>query len=225
MNYYDPQLIAANQDFARRILTHVNPYTKRSYADEPGVGAVEITNENSLLGMWLDGSFLPNFPPAINSRYARTGTHGSKPNIRLTKLRAAWTELNNPLDPNDVLAQPYPPNIINPNAPDSRMEIGMNSMRRFKFKSDSGAAADVDLDPLGGPTINGFVRPGLSMLLKSIGNEKWGFHSTATASICRIASRIPCPSGRAPHLRAAFLSTSGAISSHTRFWASPVLPI
>ncbi len=49
VNLFDPQLIRLQRDFSRAILTHVNPYTKRALQDEPGVCALEMTNENSLL--------------------------------------------------------------------------------------------------------------------------------------------------------------------------------
>ncbi|MGL4943394.1 MAG: carbohydrate binding domain-containing protein [Thermoguttaceae bacterium] len=50
-NYYRP-LIDANKEYARDILTHVNPYTKNAYKDEPCVAMIEINNENSILCMW-----------------------------------------------------------------------------------------------------------------------------------------------------------------------------
>lgn len=174
VNYFDEKLISAHQDFARQILQHVNPYTGRAYADEPGVCAVEVTNENSILGMWLDGSF-SKIPEPYAKPLLDKWNAWLKARYDDASLRAAWTERGDALNPNDILALPYPSNIVNPYAPDARLTIGMNSMRRFKFKADTGAQAELDLDPLGGPTINGFVRPGLSTLLKSLGDEKWGF--------------------------------------------------
>ena len=47
---FDPKLIELQKDFARQLLTHVNPFTKLSYVDDPAVAFVEINNENSLLG-------------------------------------------------------------------------------------------------------------------------------------------------------------------------------
>jgi len=43
------QMVRMQRDYARALLTHVNPYTRTSYAKEPGVAIVEINNENSLL--------------------------------------------------------------------------------------------------------------------------------------------------------------------------------
>jgi len=44
-------LIAANQKYARDLLTHVNAYTKARYADEAAVAVVEINNEDTLF-LW-----------------------------------------------------------------------------------------------------------------------------------------------------------------------------
>jgi len=45
---YDPRLIELLKEFSKTILTHVNPYTKTEYRNEPAVAIVEILNENAL---------------------------------------------------------------------------------------------------------------------------------------------------------------------------------
>ncbi len=45
---YDPRLIELQKEYARQILTHVNPYTKNEYRNEPAMAIVEILNENGL---------------------------------------------------------------------------------------------------------------------------------------------------------------------------------
>lgn len=45
---FDPRLIELQKEYARQILTHVNPYTKTEYRNEPAVAIVEILNENGL---------------------------------------------------------------------------------------------------------------------------------------------------------------------------------
>ena len=55
VTYFDPTLIALQKEYARELLTHVNPYTYRSLANDPVMALVEITNENSLFRMWRDG--------------------------------------------------------------------------------------------------------------------------------------------------------------------------
>lgn len=49
---FDRRLIELQKDYARQILTHVNPYTKRAYVDEPGVALVEIVNEDAIYLGW-----------------------------------------------------------------------------------------------------------------------------------------------------------------------------
>lgn len=48
LTLYDPQLIELEKEYARNLLTHVNPYTKTAYKDEPAIAIVEILNENGL---------------------------------------------------------------------------------------------------------------------------------------------------------------------------------
>jgi len=52
---FDPRMIELQKDYARRLLGHRNPYTGRTYAEDPAVVIVELTNENSLFGGWTSG--------------------------------------------------------------------------------------------------------------------------------------------------------------------------
>jgi hypothetical protein len=45
----------AQQEYARKLLSHRNPYTEMTYAEDPAVAFVEINNENGLLHAWLGG--------------------------------------------------------------------------------------------------------------------------------------------------------------------------
>lgn len=56
MGAVDAGFEKANIEFARFLLQHVNPYTTRAYKSEPGVCAIEVDNESSVLTNWLDGS-------------------------------------------------------------------------------------------------------------------------------------------------------------------------
>ncbi|HKW28120.1 MAG TPA: hypothetical protein VJT54_02210 [Verrucomicrobiae bacterium] len=49
---FDRRLIELEKDYARQLLTHVNPYTKRAYVDDPGVAIVEIVNEDAIGVGW-----------------------------------------------------------------------------------------------------------------------------------------------------------------------------
>lgn len=48
VSLYDPKLIALQEEYARELLTHYNPYTKREYRSDPAVAIVEINNENAI---------------------------------------------------------------------------------------------------------------------------------------------------------------------------------
>ncbi|MHC4728037.1 MAG: carbohydrate binding domain-containing protein, partial [Planctomycetota bacterium] len=61
-NIFTPALIDAQKQFARQMLTHINPYRKVRYADDPAVAFVEITNENSFF-MWASENTLRTLPP------------------------------------------------------------------------------------------------------------------------------------------------------------------
>ena len=53
---FDRRMIQLDKNYAHDLLTHVNPYTGLSYADDPAVAVIEINNENSLVGFpWGDG--------------------------------------------------------------------------------------------------------------------------------------------------------------------------
>lgn len=49
--FYRPY-IEMQKDYAKKLLTHRNPYTATTYAEEPAVAFVEVNNENSLLSSW-----------------------------------------------------------------------------------------------------------------------------------------------------------------------------
>lgn len=48
ISLYDPKLIELQKEYARELLTHYNPYTKREYRDDPAVAIVEINNEDAI---------------------------------------------------------------------------------------------------------------------------------------------------------------------------------
>jgi hypothetical protein len=51
--YIGDRLIEMQKDYARRLLTHYNPYTKTRYSEEPAIVTVEIVNENSMYEFWF----------------------------------------------------------------------------------------------------------------------------------------------------------------------------
>ncbi len=97
LDNFEPRMIELQKDYARDLLTHVNPYTGNAYVDEPCVAMVEITNEDSALRFAL-GNTLHTLPEPyattlsglwhdwLREQYADTNA-----------LRVAWDEGSEPL--------------------------------------------------------------------------------------------------------------------------------
>ncbi len=49
---FEPTFIEHQRWFARELLTHRNPYTGMTYAEDPAIPIVEINNENSIMHVW-----------------------------------------------------------------------------------------------------------------------------------------------------------------------------
>jgi hypothetical protein len=87
---FSAAMIAAQKDFARALLGHVNPYLGTSYAQEPAVAFVEINNENALLFEWqtggLDGIAAP-YREELSAHWTQwlTAKHGKN-------LAAVWSQ-------------------------------------------------------------------------------------------------------------------------------------
>ncbi len=54
---FDRRMILLQKNYAHDLLTHVNPYTHLSYAQDPDIAVVEINNENSLVGDGWNGIY------------------------------------------------------------------------------------------------------------------------------------------------------------------------
>ncbi len=52
IDQFYPPYIEMQKDYAKKLLTHKNPYTGNTYAEEPAVAFVEVNNENSLMSNW-----------------------------------------------------------------------------------------------------------------------------------------------------------------------------
>jgi hypothetical protein len=94
---FTPQLVDAQKQYARDLLGHVNAYRKVRYADDPAVGFVEITNEDSFF-MW-DGEeklrALPEFYARILREKYAAWLKGRYQDT--AGLRAAWAKGAEPL--------------------------------------------------------------------------------------------------------------------------------
>ncbi len=93
---FDRRMILLQKNYARDLLTHVNPYTNLPYVSDPAVAVVEINNENSLVGdPWEGlGAGLDTLPEPFRGEL--TGFWNAwllKKYGTDAKLSAAWTAL------------------------------------------------------------------------------------------------------------------------------------
>jgi len=99
-NLFAPELIEAQREYARQILTRTNRYRNARWADDPAVAIVEITNENSFF-MWGSEETLRTLPDyyakILRERFNAwlKAKYGSD-----EKLKAAWTMGVEPLGEN-----------------------------------------------------------------------------------------------------------------------------
>ena len=98
-SYFEKRSIEHQKSYAKQFLEHVNPYTKLKWADDPVVGLIEITNEDTIFGEAFTGSY-QNWPP-----YYRDQLQGKWNNFLKAKyasheaLLRAWAG-NSELGPN-----------------------------------------------------------------------------------------------------------------------------
>lgn len=63
LDNFEPRMFTLQKEYARKLLTHVNPYTKLPYTQDPCVAMVEINNENALKALSSWGNALDTLGP------------------------------------------------------------------------------------------------------------------------------------------------------------------
>lgn len=105
VDQFDLRMIDLQKEYARDLLTHVNPYTHKAYTDDPGVAMVEINNENSLVGdPWATlGAGLDQLPPPYDSELINLWNDWlHRQYASDDALKAAWTKGVTPSGPSIV---------------------------------------------------------------------------------------------------------------------------
>ena len=90
---FDPKLIELQKEYARKLMVeHINPYSGKSYANDPAVVMLEIYDENGLFmrrGLWR------SMPQPYAATFARLWNDWLKQRYKTTNaLRRAWTGPN-----------------------------------------------------------------------------------------------------------------------------------
>ena len=99
-NFYPP-MIEKQKEYARMLLTHVNPYTELAYTAEPAVAMVEISNEDSIILVWMNiwGNLsLDDLPDPYMADLRKQWNDWLKAKYTSTDaMQKAWAIINEPL--------------------------------------------------------------------------------------------------------------------------------
>lgn len=88
---FDDHIIELQKEYAKQLLTHVNPYTGNAYINEPAIALVEIVNENSLVDAWFYGRLQGKRITPTNDTWVDISPYQSK---ELTKKYNKWLKDN-----------------------------------------------------------------------------------------------------------------------------------
>ncbi|MEI7672461.1 MAG: hypothetical protein WCK00_10150, partial [Deltaproteobacteria bacterium] len=94
VTFFDDHIIELQKEYAKQLLTHVNPYTGLSFANEPAVLMVEILNENSLTDAWAGGRLLGENTAVSDSGNATWRDIPPYYGKELTKMFNLWLRQN-----------------------------------------------------------------------------------------------------------------------------------
>ncbi|MCS7237637.1 MAG: cellulase family glycosylhydrolase [Thermoguttaceae bacterium] len=87
---FEPRMIELQKKYARDLLLHRNPYTGLTYAEDPAVAFVEISNEDALYTVWNWGD-LDDLPDPYATTFRKLWNDWLKKKYGTTDaLRAAW---------------------------------------------------------------------------------------------------------------------------------------
>ncbi len=86
-HFFDDRIMELDMQFAMNLVTHVNPYTKMSYAKDPAIAVIQFANESSIL--WYQQDVNNVFTQELNVKF-------NKWLLKKYKTRAAldsaWTD-------------------------------------------------------------------------------------------------------------------------------------
>ncbi len=97
VGFFEPRVIASEKEYAKRLLTRVNPYTGLAYTDEPSVAVIEINNENALFNNYQEGA-LDRLQESYAAEFRRQWNAWLLKKYANTEaLKQAWTWVATPL--------------------------------------------------------------------------------------------------------------------------------
>ncbi len=97
LGYVSPAFRNLEKEFAAQLLTHKNPYTGLTYAEDPAIAFVEINNENGIFQQYYDGS-IDKWPPVFSAQLNEHWNNWLADKYGSTaSLEAGWGALDQPL--------------------------------------------------------------------------------------------------------------------------------
>ena len=104
LDNFEPRMIELQQEYARKLLTHVNPYTGLTYASDPCVALIELNNENALLRQYV-ATAIDRLGDPYASELRRQWNLWLREKYQSTPaLRKAWKVIDTPLG-NEQIAE------------------------------------------------------------------------------------------------------------------------
>ncbi len=90
LDNFEPRMIALQKEYARDLLTHVNPYTELTYANDPAVAVIELNNENALFNQYFGGGIDRLSEPYMGELGQQWNAWLRRQYESTEALRAAW---------------------------------------------------------------------------------------------------------------------------------------
>jgi hypothetical protein len=97
LSFFETRIIASEKEYAKRLLTRVNPYTGLAYTDDPCVAVMEINNENALFNNYLEGVIDQLKGPYADEFRGQWNAWLAKKYARTEALKQAWNWVPTPL--------------------------------------------------------------------------------------------------------------------------------
>ncbi len=97
LSFFEPHIIASEKEYAKRLLTRVNPYTHLAYTEDPCVAVMEINNENALFNNYLGGAIDPLKGIYADELRGQWNAWLTQKYVNTAALKLAWNWVSTPL--------------------------------------------------------------------------------------------------------------------------------
>lgn len=153
--FYQP-IIELQKEYAKKLLTHRNPYTGMTYAEDPAIAFVEINNENGLVHAWLGGT-VDRLPQVFIDDLQRQWNEWLRRRYKSTsELKKAWGVKEEPVG-NEMLSNPD----------------FSEGTKQWTLERHMGAEATAEVVTDDVPPFAGAPKRALKITVTKLGKETW----------------------------------------------------